>query len=470
MTRWFALLLVCLGNVWAAPAAPPNILFIAIDDLNDWVGCLGGHPQVRTPHIDRLAKRGVLFANAHVQATYCGPSRLSLLSGRLPTNTGAYDFTPTYDQQPALQGLPSLPAWFQQHGYLTIGGGKIYHQGIQQGKAGGFARDLGHGGAGPSPKERLNWPVRIWDFGPFPERDEEVDSYKMTQSAVAELTRAQPQPLFLAVGYRRPHVPLHVPPHWFAMYPEDQVVLPKVLAGDLDGVPSFARELALTDKQIAPTHAEVVEQGKWRKLVQAYLACISFTDHCVGLLLDALERGPHKDNTIIVLWSDHGWHLGEKHHWAKRTLWEETTRVPLIIAGPGIKPGTCARPVMLLDLFPTLCDLAGVPARAKLDGASLRPLLANPRAPWSGMALTTLDPGSHSVRGEHWRYIRYADGGQELYDHRSDPDERRNLAGDSKFAAVVIAEHAAHLPKTEAPPAKAAASARRKSKAAEKRK
>ena len=151
-----------LSAAGPSPEARPNVLMIAIDDLNDWVGCLDGHPQVRTPNIDRLAARGVNFTNAHVQATYCGPSRMSVLSGRLPTNTGAYGFAPTYDKQPKLQGLPSLPAWFRQHGYRTVGGGKIYHQGIRQGRgkndAGGFDTDLGNGGAGPRPKEPLNWP------------------------------------------------------------------------------------------------------------------------------------------------------------------------------------------------------------------------------------------------------------------------------------------------------------------------
>ena len=463
------LLLLALGASFfctdtpAHGAARPNILFIAIDDLNDWVGCMKGHPQVKTPHMDRLAKRGVLFSNAHVQATYCGPSRMSVMSGRLASNTGAYGFDPTYDRQPALKGLPSLPAWFQQHGYYTVGGGKIYHQGIQQGNdgAGGFDRDLGNGGHGSSPRTPINWHTRIWDFGPFPDRDEDVDSYKMTRAAAAELSKAQENPLFLGIGFRRPHVPLHVPPHWFDMYPEDKVVLPNVPQDDLGDVPSFGRDNALTDKQAAPTHAEVLEKQKWRKLVQAYLACISFTDHCVGMLLDALDAGPNKDNTLIVLWSDHGWHLGEKQHWAKRTLWEETTRVPLIIAGPGVGTGTSSRSVMLLDLFPTLCDLAGIPAREQLEGRSLRPLLKNPQAAWGIPAITTLDPGSHSVRDERWRYIRYADGSEELYDHSVDPDEFKNLAGDPKLATVT-AKLRKFVPEKDAPPVQPDKSAPRK--------
>ncbi|MCA9050572.1 MAG: sulfatase-like hydrolase/transferase, partial [Planctomycetaceae bacterium] len=169
-------------------AARPNVLFIAIDDLNDWVGCLNGHPQAQTPNIDRLARRGVLFTNAHVQATFCGPSRMSLLSGRFPASTGAYGFEPTYDRQPALKDLPSLPEWFRRHGYRTVGGGKIYHQGIQQGNAGGFEEDLGFGGSGPRPKELLNWHVPIWDFGPFPDRDEQVDNYRMAQAGADVLT------------------------------------------------------------------------------------------------------------------------------------------------------------------------------------------------------------------------------------------------------------------------------------------
>ena len=428
----------------------PHVLFIAIDDLNDWIGCLKTHAQVSTPNIDRLANRGRLFTNAHVQATFCGPSRLSLLSGRFPFRTGAYGFEPTYDKQPHLQGLPSLPAWLQRHGYRTVGGGKIYHQGIQQGTVGGFDIDLGHGSAAPKPKQPLNWHVPIWDFGPFPERDEQVENYQMALAAAQELQAEQTSPLFLAVGFRRPHVPLYAPPRWFEKYPLETLQMPNAPLSDLDDVPTFAKNVALTDQQIAPTHAEVLQKQKWAGFVQAYLACISFTDHCVGILLDSLEKSPLRDNTIVVVWSDHGWHLGEKQHWAKRTLWEETTRVPLIIAGPGIAPGACGRPVMLLDLFPTLCEICDVPPREKLDGTSLMPLLKDSNAQWNSPALTSLDPGSHSVRTEHWRYIRYADGSEELYDHRRDPDEWRNLANDPAFSER-CRELAAALPRDEIP-------------------
>lgn len=424
--------------------AKPNILFVVIDDLNDWVGCLREHPQVKTPHIDRLAESGVLFTNAHVQATFCGPSRMSFLSGRLPTATGAYGFKPTYDKQPALQGLASLRAWFQQHGYRTVGGGKVYHQGVRQGNAGGFEQVLPHGGAGPFPKKPLNWHIRIWDYGRFPEEDQQMDQFQLAQAAAEELKREQEKPLFLAVGFRRPHVPLLAPPKWFDLYPQEKLAMPKAPREDLDDLPKISRQLALTDKQIAPTHAEVLRQGKWKDFVQAYLACISLTDECVGILLNALENGPLRENTIVVLCSDHGWHLGEKQHWAKRTLWEETTRVPLILAGPSVKSGTCTKPVMLLDLYPTLCEQTGIPLREKLDGSSLMPLLANPQAEWDRPAITTLDANSHSIRSERWRYIRYSDGSEELYDHQNDADEWTNLAGEKSVEAVQQ-EHARWL-------------------------
>lgn len=431
----------------AEPLTPerPNVLMIVIDDLNDWVGCLGGHPQAKTPHIDRLAKRGMLFTNAHCQAPICTPSRNSVLSGKLPSTTGCYDLGQTYDRSQSLVGVTSLPEYFAEQGYVTLGGGKIFHSDAR----GKFQVALPGARGGPRPPQRMHWKNATWDWGPYPEADAAMGDYQLAQNAAKALQQQHDRAFFMAVGFFRPHVPLHVPPKWFDMYPLDEIELPKAPIEDLDDLPQAALD---QPNNVAPLHAEMLELGCWPSIVQAYLASISFVDSCVGQVLDGLEQGPHRDNTIVVLWSDHGFHLGEKQHWAKRTLWEESTRVPLIFAGPGIKPeAVCDRPVGLIDLYPTLLTQCDLPLRRGLEGTSLTPLLADPRADWDRPVITTFRPNNHSVRSQHWRYIRYADGSQELYDHRSDPDEWHNLAGDPAHANI-IRDLAKWLPKNNAKP------------------
>lgn len=429
--------------VSAAAEQPPNIVVICLDDLNDWIGCMSdgkssGHPQVKTPQIDRLATRGLLFTNAHVQATFCGPSRVSFLSGRMPITTGCYGFD-RYESLEKLKGHPAFPHYLKTNGYATYGGGKIFHHGI--GPAQSWTQPLA-GGGNPQPGKRMHWNKKIWDWGPWPERDDQMGDFKLAKSAAKVLQQKHDRPFFVMVGIRRPHVPLHVPQKWFDLYPEADVVLPKAPSDDLDDVPH--PEIGLTP-HAAPRHSELVKRDLWRSLTRAYLASISFVDHCVGEIVRGLDAGPNRDNTVVILFSDHGFHLGEKQHWAKRTLWEETTRVPLIIAGPGIAAGgKCSRPVGMIDLYPTLCELAGRKPPPGLEGHSLAPLLSNPTDKWPHPVLTTFKPGDHSVRSEDWRYIRYADGKEELYDHRVDPNEWKNLAPDPKFADI-LREHAKWL-------------------------
>ena len=243
------------------------------------------------------------------------------------------------------------------------------------------------------------------------------------------------RPFFLSVGFFRPHVPLFVPPGWFGLHDAETLTLPQTPASDLDDVPQ--NFLGINDYAVAPTHAEVVAAGKQRSLTHAYLASVSFVDHCVGIVIDALDAGPHAADTIIVLWSDHGFHLGEKQHWAKRTLWEESTRVPLLIAGPGIEPGAaCAEPASLIDLYPTLVELCGLPQNDRLEGLSLVPQLRDPAAARERPAVVSSYFGNHAVRDRDWRLIVYRDGAEELYDHRSDPGELRNLARDPRHQAT----------------------------------
>jgi arylsulfatase A-like enzyme len=240
-----------------------------------------------------------------------------------------------------------------------------------------------------------------------------------------------------------------VPEEYFDRYDPEKITLPNNPPSDLDDLPpNFT---SIYEYAVAPTHAEVLERGAQRDMTQAYLACITFVDECVGIVLDALDQSPHKDNTIIVLWSDHGFHLGEKQHWAKRTLWEESTRVPLLIAGPGIAPGEpCREPASLLDIYPTLVELCDLPDNPHLEGLSLTPQLDDPAAARDQPAITSAYYGNHAIRTRNWRYIRYEDGAEELYDHRSDPDEFHNLANDPAHEAI-IEQLSRSLPKEAAP-------------------
>ena len=292
-----------------------------------------------------------------------------------------------------------------------------------------------------------------WDWGAYPASDAEMADHQLAMDTAEALHEDFGQPFFMSVGFFRPHVPLFVPPRWFELYDTQQIVLPTNPQSDLDDLPK--NFLSINDYAAAPTHAEVVKHGKQRSLTQAYLASISFVDHCVGIVLNALESSPHADNTLIVLWSDHGFHLGEKQHWAKRTLWEESTRVPLLFAGPSIKSGkTCAEPASLIDVFPTLVDLCSLPENQNLEGLSLVPQLNDAGASRDRPVITSSYFGNHAIRSRDWRLLVYNDGAEELYDHRSDPDEFHNLAGDPEHKKTRD-QLARWLPKNPAPEFKA---------------
>jgi arylsulfatase A-like enzyme len=446
-------LLVSMFACTTQAADRPNVLMIAIDDLNDWVSCLGGHPQAKSPHIDRLAKRGVLFTNAHCQAPICNPSRTSLMLGMRPSTTGIYVNRPWFRTTPNNKTRVTLSQYFAEHGYRTLTTGKIYHGSRVDGPS--FQT------VGPRPGQRLKIDKqivtdtgsssRLWDFGPQQYEEEKFSDFVDASWAIEKLQIKRQKPFFLAVGFYRPHVPWYAPQRFFDDRPRTAVKLPVVRDDDRDDLPTGA--VQLTTNPRPPSHKWFVETDHWKDAVQSYLACVSFTDAQVGRLLDALDKSPYADNTIIVLFSDHGFHLGEKQRWAKQSLWESSTRVPMIISVPGGKQGErCSRPVELLHLYPTLLELCGLPARDGLEGTSLGPLLKDSQAAWSRPAITTYKRNNHAVRSEHWRYIRYTDGTEELYDHRHDPHEWMNLAAQEKYQSV-IAEHAKWLPKTNVPEA-----------------
>ncbi len=455
MLRILLSTLMFLGVLHRSAAAErPNVVFVAIDDLNDWVGCLGGHPQVQTPHIDQLAARGVNFTNAHCQAPICNPSRISMLLGKLPSTTGHYFLTPGLRDVEVTRDAMTMFQYFRKQGYRAESMGKVFHAGTDEAsfdhieKSGGYRRAKGQ-------TEKLHYQLPgshpSWDWGQFEMSDNDQQDYSTAEWAaqrIPELAKLD-QPFFMAIGFHLPHVPIYATKKWFDLYPIETLEMPKVLADDLNDVPPIAVQLSLNPT--APRYEWMKETGEDKQAVRAYLASISFVDHLVGMVTASIETAGLNDNTIVVLFSDHGFHLGEKNKWAKRSLWLRTTHVPLIIAGPNVSSGKrCRAPVGLIDVYPTLAETCGLPVPQGLDGHSLSGLLTDVAATWPHPAICTFGPGNHSIQSKDFHYIRYRDGSEELYDHRTDSDEFHNLAGDNSLAAI-IAQHREWVPATDAP-------------------
>ena len=422
----------------AARASGPNVLFIGVDDLNDWIGPLGGHPQAITPNMDKLAERGITFTRAYCQAPSCNPSRTSLLTGLRPSTSGVYNNGDAWRK--AVPDAVTLPQHFMLHGYEVLGGGKTFHG--PQNEAASWEAYFQFKGFLHPPDKPVNGIPRTghFDWSGLSAKSDQTEDTRLAAWAERYLSEEHSRPFFLAVGFYRPHLPWYAPQEHFDRFPESRVELPPTLQGDIDDVPESALR-SFRD------HDNVTKHGQWRKAVAGYLACINYADTNVGRVLAALDNGPHANNTIIVLWSDHGWQLGEKRQWRKFTLWERSARVVMMLAGPGVRAvgQKSGRTVELLDLYPTLVDLCGLPRRPELDGQSLRPLLDDPDAVWDKPAITSLSADKMSVRTERWRYTRYPDG-EELYDHAADPYEWENLAGEPEHAETKAAL-ARHLPR-----------------------
>jgi arylsulfatase A-like enzyme len=442
---------VILAAACAGAGQKPNILFIAIDDMNDWTGFLGGHRQAQTPNMDKLAKKGVNFTNAHCSAPGCSPSRNALLYGVEPFKSGLYAF---YDQagfsEKILKEYTSLPEFFKANGYDTYGAGKIHHR-----------RE-------PTPLEWSDFfeppktaPLKFDDaegyrqgkskkmhFSPTLNPLADHLDYQNTSFGVDVLSRKHDKPFFLAVGIIKPHLPFTCPKQFFDLYPKE-VEPPRIKADDHLDIPAVGRAMA----KIGDDNRFKKDKA-WNKVRRAYLACISWADHNVGRLIDALEASPYADNTIIVLWSDHGYGLGEKRHFRKFALWEETTRVPFIILDTREKKSAAGREVTdgvsLINIYRTLAEMSDLKVPDYIAGFSLKSHLKNPELPVQDQAICTWGRGNYTVRTKDWRYTRYYDGGEELYDHASDPDEWTNLAGNSEHAAVKK-RLSAKLPKKEVP-------------------
>lgn len=469
--RFLIVLLLSLTSLGGySQDEPPNILLVVVDDMADWVGCMGGYNgEVKTPNIDRLAKRGILFTNAHCASPICGPSRAAILTGLRPERSGVYHNVGRYNDYTDAVGFP---LYFRQNGYVSLGAGKVNH---------GYGReifdnwddygpDTRHIG-GPVNEKEMNiegmdptkyierFDVRLpqnpgalvdrpsnqystWDYCAFDLPDSEMPDGQIALWGVDQLKRKHDKPFLIACGFYRPHQPFYVPKKYFDMYELEDIEIPKVLEGDLLDIPAPGIELAL-GAWSSGKHETCLSYDQWKPMIRGYLAAISFADAQVGKLLDALDSGENSKNTWIVFLSDHGWHLGEKEHWGKHTPWRNSTRVPLIIVPPkgksigDFRPGTdCDIPVNLLDIYPTLVDIADLPEKDGLSGKSLLPLLANKDAQWDEATVTTIAHGNHAIHSKQWSYIHYYDGSEELYNIIEDPEEWKNLANSLDYKGI----------------------------------
>lgn len=422
----------------------PNVIFIAIDDLNDWVGCLGGHPQAHTPNIDRLASQGILFTNAHCSAPGCSPSRNSLLTGKEPSNTGYYPFYDHWDKE-YLPGYVTLPQYFRENGYFTYASGKIHHNMAGQDPKYG-QRDWTENNLAvlrKLPKLEVDKNERVgfdettdkWMAGPSINPIEDHPDFQTALYGVNFLKKKHDKPFFIGLGFMKPHLPFIAPKKYFDLFDQKSIQLPLIKDDDLDDVPWAGRSNAKINQD-----AIIRDKGIRKGMIEGYLACTAFIDDMIGEVMVALNDSPYRDNTIIILWTDHGFHHGEKRSFTKFSLWEESTRVPFIIVDPRMKnlaEKKCNKAVSLINIYPTLLDMCGLPPKSGLDGFSLVPLLKNPNnKAWNHPALITWGRGNYAVRTDDFRYIRYFDGSDELYNHQNDPNEWTNLAKDSKYNKI----------------------------------
>ena len=427
-----------------------NVLFIAVDDMNNDLACLG-HPIVRSPNIDRLASRGIAFANAYCQFPLSSPSRTSLLTGLRPDRTKVFNLQYHFRQD--LPDIVTLPQMFKNNGYYAARVGKMYHY--------GNPGDIGTNGL----DDRESWTERINPAGldktslepliinytptrglgsalsfysDFTGKDTEHTDGKVATETIKLLEKHKDEPFFIAAGFYKPHTPYVAPKKYFDYYSMAQMKLPEVSNDPEKEYPAPA----LASTRPWPYFGITPDQA--RECMLAYFAAISFVDSQIGRVLDALDSLGLSENTIVVFWSDHGYHLGEHGLWMKQSCFEESAKTPLIISVPGLKSSgkVCRRIVEYVDIYPTLADLTGISAPADLDGSSLATLLRNPSAKWDHPAYTQVQRGNtpgHSVRTEEWRYTEWGFGknGAELYNEKKDPGELNNLASDPKFADVV---------------------------------
>jgi arylsulfatase A-like enzyme len=432
----------------------PNVLFISIDDLNDWLSPLGGNPQVITPNFDQLANEGMLFTNAHCASSLCNPSRAAVMTGIIPSRSGIYYNLHHWRDSELLKDALTIPQYFQKHGYFAAGAGKIYHNKWPDPESWDeyWPDKINHMPRDPMPDtiRKLSNVKGAGHFGWAPLENDlsEMGDVQTVNWIKSQLKKEHDKPFFLACGIYKPHLPWYLPREFFEMYPIEDIQVPELNFNDLDDVPEFARGLAhgfgdimdvnTLDRSIPSDHEMIQERDLWKEAYQGYLASISFADHCLGTLIEALKESGHYDHTIIILWSDHGYHMGEKEHWRKETLWEEATRSVLLIRAPGLTSKTSKSdwPVSLMDIYPTLLELCNLPEKQGLDGNSLVDLLEDPLMKWDKPVLITYGFRNHAIRSKNYRYIKYRDGSEELYDHSKDPNEWTNLADSPDYEDI----------------------------------
>lgn len=466
--------LVLLHSICVASGdSKPNVLFLAVDDMNDWIGCLETTPHAITPNLDRLAARGVNFTNAHTAGVFCAPSRAAIFSGQYASTTGCYQ-TPYY-----FVGHPEIEALqmsFAKAGYTTLGAGKLFHHPAgsidQRGWSEFFLRNQFQRESG--------WPLESWgEDTPFPnpfpasvynkgkkiegglflewgaipnEKEEQMADTIRINWAAEQLRKKHEKPFFLACGIYAPHFPNYCPQKYFDMYDVAKIELPPIKDDDLEDLPPNIRKQKENRKR--QHHDNLVKLGAVEDAIHGYLACMSYADAMMGRVLNALESSPYVDNTIVVFWSDHGYHHGEKGDWGKHTLWERTSNVPFIWAGPGVTAGAKTDvTVSLIDMYPTLVEMCGLSKpHQPLEGHSIARTLSNPSAASDrNVFLPHMNPGEYAIINRDWRYIRYGNDGEELYNLREDPNEWNNLASDEKYANLK-AELAKSAPDTFAEP------------------
>ena len=438
-------------------ASKPSVLFLAVDDMNDWIGCLESRPNAITPNFDRLASRGVNFTNAHTAGVFCAPSRAAIFSGQFASTTGCYRTANYFFDHPEIE---PLQVSFAKAGYETFGAGKLFHH-----PAGAIdIRGWNEFFLRNQSQREGGWPLESWSEGtpfpnPFPnsiynrgkqitgglflewgaipnDREEEMADTIRINWAVEKLKEKHDKPFFLGVGIYAPHFPNYCPQKYFDLYDPAKIQLPPIKDDDLEDLPPKVRTQKENRKR--QHHEKLVKLDAVDDAIHGYLACISYADAMMGRVLDALEASPYADNTIVVLWSDHGYHHGEKGDWGKHTLWERTSNVPFIWAGPGVaKDAQSGVTVSLIDMYPTFVDLCGLPEPDQnLEGESLAKTLSDPAsAEDRDVFLPHMNPGEYAVINRDWRYIRYGEDGEELYDLNVDPNEWHNLAQDPKHAA-----------------------------------
>ncbi|MDG1151242.1 MAG: sulfatase [Akkermansiaceae bacterium] len=449
-----AALFVVFMSAGTACAKQPNVLFLAVDDMNDWIGSLGATPRAITPNLDKLAARGVNFSNAHTPGVYCAPARAAIFSGQYASTTGCYRSSDYFTDHPEIEGLPLS---FSKAGYTTLGVGKLYHHMPGSIDVRGWDEFYLR-----KPSQRTegwsldNWTEEMPFPDPFPasvfnkgkeikgglflewaglpnDKEEEMADTIRVNWAVDQLGKKHDKPFFLACGIYAPHFPNYCPQKYFDLYDRDKIELPPIKVDDLEDLPERMKRAKMARSKI---HKELEAKGAVKDAIHGYLSCMSYADAMMGRVLDALEKSPYADNTIVVLWSDHGYHHGEKYDWGKHTLWERTSNVPFIWAGPGVKKGAVTDvTASLIDMYPTFVEMCGLPRpHQKLEGTSLASTLEKPAvAKDRDVYLPYMAPGEYAIINKDWRYITYGDDGEELYDLKSDPNEWNNLAENPKY-------------------------------------